>query len=658
MSSRVPHNTDLTRFYKSGAFRLAYTNALQHFSSEHAHPAKVIAEVVDNGKDAGARLIVIELSQDCIRVTDNGRGMVPWIRDEDHEEIGRFFTEIEQGIFDPRDIRDRVTRESLMSIEWMAVMAAYSGKQIIDPTMRGEKGVGIQSTRSLGEHIRIHTLPSRELAHKYWGEGQYVSDPPLLDYEFPTMKQLRSTRDVAPNIVFGDSQRRDQFKNSLGQGTKIEITKIRDGVLGLIQPDKLRKDLEVRFGNDVAQGLQIIIIDNLTKEGRREGGLRVPIKAASYSGTSVYSGIIPLSDESVQCRAEIFHSVGRNATGVKIRRKGSDVLEITDLRELDVIPLNAGNLSGFIEYPDIPGAEWDSKKTEPLMGPVRKDWVRAVKSILPEIRQKIESIESRARNAQLTEVSRQVGEAMIQALGEIEDFAPITVQTGRRPRPEPGERTGKERNPDFVQDRLIVRVENEHRQPLSGITLTMTPPHGEKVEKTTEASGQVSFGKDLWSHYPDIAEPEFTVTMVVPSGMEPLDSLTVQTATLTSSKPGQRLIFRLLTGRPGPRPFNVRQIIPIPVQDLGVIYSAKDLPYGGKVYIDMDMGEYGTAARENNLDRIAELTALYVACALTEIAYNHEQQFTVDAPEQLMKAAELAGKAIGVFRERFGRRRK
>lgn len=647
------------RFYETAGYVFMYGNAVTRFSNEHANAIDTFKEAEDNSVDSHARTVVHVITPTMIQFIDDGEGMVPFMSDQAHETIAQFFEDIDNKRVN-YEVKKRIADQDKKSLEWLAALTAFSWKTEKSKEMRGQFAIGIQTYRILGNQVVIRSRPSRELAKAYWGRGPEVTNPPVYEYRFPTVEDIEKY-DIRVEITKLDTPLLDHTGHELEHGTVVEITDLKDGVLQSLRPSYLTRQLQERFGADVGKGIRIGLLDCYSEVGRKKKqGSLTWFEPARFKGRLIFNETLSLPSGGTFKVELYFAPNSKSENKVQIRRVGAPVGEINSLTEFSKSksPFTTGLLAGYVEFPARDDAIWDSQKKIPLVGKVRQEWQRVIwDEVVPIVLDKIEELENQSQNAKLMEISQQVADAMKEVIQVMDDLPPITIQRGKQPsKTEKPEKPGSKHDLHYVEHRLLIEVKDEHNLPVPGVDVFVYY-EGELVRRNvTKSSGLVSVGKDLHQDE-DFPSGRFVIGITVPDGMESYDGMVEQDVVLNDAYPGRRVLFRVRTGRPGPQPVNIVDIRARFVKDLGEIYSASKFRMSGVIEIDEEMGDYAEALRDDDWDRIAELTSLYLAHGIIEALFN-ASAFPEPAPIQLKRAADMSAKALGVIRQRSNRKGK
>ncbi|MFH0823526.1 MAG: ATP-binding protein [Pseudomonadota bacterium] len=579
-----------------------------------------LAEYVENGLDAGANEISIILEPNRILITDNGHGMVPGMLPDDKAFFTMFLQDIEEGTYTGYDIRTLLNKVSLMSMEWMMQNIAFSAK-LPQEGKRGLWGVGTQAFRQIADKATWYSRPSASLAKAFWGIDRRAVRIPVLELTPPTAEQLQR-RDLGYTIKETEVPLLNHRGTAMISGTKVEICQLKPGIEANLRPAMLAEQLRASFGEEIrGRHLTLTIVDRVTEEGRRtKNGKEILVEPSVYRGILIVQETMRVSVAGVTLpfEAELFFDPRGRDSKPMLRRGSRDVRPLVDLEEFNRSPWNAGNLTGFVTFPQTQdeSAVWSADKTTPLAGPTRNHWQKTVWQLAQKIEEAIAEIDARARDRHVTEQASRVVGALMEAVKKVDtfqDLLPFGVpERPRKVRKSAGRRT--------MEKRTIATVLNEHNRGVDGITIQLISAGHVVAEKVTGASGAVSFGRQEHGHY--------RLQIVPPKKgqvMEPRDYI----FTLGSNMPGIRCVFHIHLGVPKPeqRKLSRISIWTHALDDPDRPYDASRLPIVGIVDINSEYEPVRRAIEGRDDETLDVLMALYTALAITEYCLQGDPGF-------------------------------
>lgn len=615
-------------------FKFYYARFLEQLSNIQESPNAIIGELVDNSVDAKATRVWVVLEPDSIVVADNGLGMNPRMRPADMEILRRFWDDIEQKRVDPEfDIRTLISDYSKRSLEWMAVCVAFSGK-IPQPgqKIRGVRALGVQASRMVASQLEWRARPSRKIS-----EGE---TPEVHSLVLPSLDDLRRYR-IDSTIARVQEPLRAPTNKELDSGTVATLSKLRTGMSASLRPNALVEHLKTRFGADIKAGLELLVVDRISEDGRKSGGITITVPAPVYKGYPILQRVLSLRGGKASIEVDLWYDPEGKNQQVMLRRMGNNVRPISELREFQQGIFFSGKVSGHIEYVDLPEREapWDTLKKTPLEGPIRNQWQHAIWNAVPDAEEKIKEIDARARNEKSIRAAKVVADATLEAMQELDQYKDLAMVPPKRKRPEPP----KPPKPPKPEERVVVTVFDEHNHGVSGVTIELYTQGQLAATRETGTTGQITFGKLDFGRY--------TVRMIVPEGMTPADEIQEYKFNLGPNQLGIRAIFRLRTGRPKPEDMRIGRITVYthPLSDPGQPYQ-ESLSVG-LVQINTEHEAYRDAYEADDAEILNTLMAEYVASAVTEYGLKGEP-----ASVQLQSASALFAKALSHLRPRSRRR--
>lgn len=590
--------------------------AMRFVGTHYPSPNHTFAELADNGRDAGAKVLYILLEPTRYVVYDNGHGMVPWIPPEDRE-ILELYRQGDENF----DVRTVLNELALKSVEWMVTNIALSSKlQVVGSKSRGVFGIGFQSWRQIANNVVLRTRPNKDLARAYYGED--VRRIPTIILYPPTNDKLFShDSDRLNNRIIDDSYEPllDPFGQVLESGTVIEMTEIREGLD--LRPSALAQTLKSRFGEDIRRRtLSITIIDRISEESRKfSGGLRILVEPVKYEGSLILqkTGYLPNGESPFV--SEIYYKPGAKGLRPKIRRLGGDVGPITSVA--DTHPFNSGLLDGYIETPEVSDSrlQWNSDKTMPMPGtPAYNQWLKFVNRLAEELNEKLQEIHEKERQESHDKATLKVQETFVQAMSRNPIYKGLTAVS--KPRADRSKGKRKKKTTRIPEARTFASVINEHNDPVAGVALLLVRSKTLLDQRITGISGTVTFGK---------LEPgRYTVKIgQFPEGMEVLEETFQHGFEISINQPRVHVYFRLKTGQaPKPKRNKTPGLVlwPHDLQDPGVPYSYERLKEYGLLELNTEYSPYERVRNLQDTEGQMRIEALIVASALAEYTFPKE----------------------------------
>lgn len=508
-------------------------------------PVRAIFEYVDNSRDAKATRVVIVLDPEAVDIYDNGSGMVPDMTDEEYDFLQAYKEDIqEDGI--KYDVRDLIPGSGGSSFTWCMECIGYSKKQpTTEDEVTGMRGIGMLAFRVIGNKPVWRSKPSRRLAEQYYGaDSLEAKDPPIGILIAPTAKALDTGRGEYDNLTI-DRVRifKDPFGVTYDSGTHIRITELVDGVERNLRPQILTEELKKRYGADIRLGkLSITIIDRMTVQGKKTpGGLVIEVPPIDYKGIKIFDGKGVVND--VEFKAQLFYDPsGRNGY-VAFQRRGLDDTEsvTVHLPELSFDPLNTGKVSGFIQLPELPEAVFPltATKMAPVASRAADAYVKVIQDWKTHLLAEIEKIDSKSRDQSTKDAMKNLSETASKAASQIpvlRNILGMLVMTR-----EGKSRAGTIRGSGESND-ITVDVFDEYGRPLPGIKVFCVMPGGLTLPGETGQGGGYNFGK--------LVPGRKVIKVELPQGMKFLDGISEYTANTTEDSPGNRSVFKIVTGKP------------------------------------------------------------------------------------------------------------
>lgn len=586
---------------------------LQILGTIYGSLAEMIAQYIENGRDANASKIWVVLDKDEIVVTDNGHGMLPDMLGDDRQLLDLYLEDLSDPDKRKRqsnfDIRQELSRPSLSSLVFMVEYAAFSPKlQEAGSRIRGAKGIGAIAFRQFGDEAVWTTRPNSELATAFWGEEAVKKPVPTIELRAPTNEQL-GWGDTTNTIEYPVSPLKDPYGNELESGTTITICSLKEGVIEGLKPSVIVDYLSGRFGSDIRLGeLQLIIIDKVSSSRPIETMVKPPtyegvllIKTTGYlrGGHHPYEIVIYFNPKEKNHYPEL-HRFGSKVPG-----------NITNIEQLNCFPWNSGQLGGWIEFPPISDTEapWDGEKKKPLHSPTFKKWLETVEKIGNEVISRIEEINERSRIQRTEQISLMVEQSVTQAIRNIDAFRDFSVVTPYSKRDRKPSKAKSRKHEDL---RTFVSVHNENYHPVPGVVIELVKSGAVIESKMTGLTGTIAYGI--------LDEGRYSVRIAsIPPGTT-IDGDKQETFNIGPNLRKVHVHFRLFTGEPKPEEKKKIPAITIRRHDLddpGVAYDITRM-HLGIVTINSAGYEYRAALDSRDEAKQIRLECLYVASAITE----------------------------------------
>lgn len=540
MTSPTPGNNRRRRadIHKEGLYKL--------LGDLVKRPVKAIFEYVDNSRDAKATRVVIVLDPSAVEIYDDGTGMVPDMTDEEYDFLQAYKEDIqEDGI--SYDVRDLIPGSGGSSFTWCMECIGYSKKQpTTEDELTGMRGIGMLAFRVIGNKPVWRSKPSRRLAEQYYGASSLeAKDPPIGILIAPTAKALDTGRGEYDNTTIDRTRIfKDPFGVTYDSGTHIRITELVDGVERNLRPQMLMEELKKRYGADIRLGkLSITIIDRMTVQGKKsKDGIVIKVPPIDYKGHKIFDGSGTVN--GVEFKAQLFYDPsGRNGY-VAFQRRGLDDTEsvTVHLPELSFDPLNTGKVSGFIQLPELPESVFPliATKMAPVASRAAETYVRVIRDWKTHLLDEIEKIDSKSRDQSTKDAMKNLSETASKAASQIPVLRNIlgTLVVTREGK---GGKGGIVRGSGESSD-ITVEVFDEYGRPLPDIKVFCIMPGGFPIPGETGQGGGYNFGK--------LVPGRKVIKAVLPEGMKFLDGISEYTANTTEESPGNRSVFKIVTGRP------------------------------------------------------------------------------------------------------------
>lgn len=630
----------------TGTMRVVTPMALQAMGTLYRYNTEVIEQYVENGYDASASQVIVSLEQNRIRIFDDGHGLVPKMSQEDYDTLQAYKADIDGQKLSwdvPLEVLfpELIDSPSLRSFQWMMECYGLSSKRLSsEPRARGTKGIGTLSFQQIANRAVWYSRPSVDLAFGYWNDRDIAQNPPTHVLRSATAEELR--RHIISYEVDVANPLKDPFGREVQSGTLVELTELREGIERSLRPAQVIRSLQERFGNDIrSERLKILVVDKVTDEGVKAGGLVEEVPPAIYPGSLILKREAALRGGRGPFEVEVYYDPFSRSLHPKLLRKGSEVCSIVALPDFNKHPWNIGKLSGVISYPDLPDTEapWDATKSLPLAGPVYNQWQRRVWEMVEDIEREIEKINEALKMSQLEEFSTILGTETVEAMSEIPAFRNIIVKIPRKS-------TGV-RRPPKPETRIVATVLNEHDDGVSDVKINLNSASNDELirEAITKRTGVVSLGRHPYGRYR-------LWVAGLPEGVK-IEGMDAYLFNLNVNMPGIKEIFRLITGEP-------KRLRPRPISKITPFFH--DWPNIDEPYIQrleygvVEFNTEGTELREvlnrGDLETRAILCAQYMASAIAEFRAAEDE----DNADTLQNASRLFGVLLRRISTRVRRR--
>lgn len=493
----------------------------------------------ENSLDAEATQVVFEIDvpNDQIIVTDNGVGVVGYMKPDDRE-MG------DEWMHGPREVEweviaARMSPSSRQSFECLMRYIARSRKPQ-DGKQKGKMGIGALSHLQVADDCVIYSLPSEELQRD---AGIRLQPGECFVLHPPTREQLEANQLGHPPIVRVQRELKAVGMRNITHGTQLVITRLHEGVARSLDPKELAIFLGTRFGGDIRdKGVRIIVYDRTTPEGRKHpGGIPIEVKPPEYRGNCIIDEELKTTHGKQKFRVQLYYSTHHKGNrSPMLRRAGSDFQQLGQLSErlFKGFPWTA--LEGYVEVtPDMPLTANKSALIQSSRGYLH--WINRLKELTAELEEKIEEIEKKARSRSAGRLGKEIAEAALAAMSQVEVFAKQEIGILPREKKNPSGKRTKKRVLQ-VRKHVEVAVLDENDEPVADNVIQLL--RGDRLidTKTTGASGYVDFGR----------QPLGLGYRVVLAKTAPCcvaDGKTEHGFDLKPDEPGHRHVFNVKTGR-------------------------------------------------------------------------------------------------------------
>lgn len=601
----------------------------------------VAEEAIDNGVDAEATTIWHVIEPGRMMIIDNGHGMLSTMLAADADLLQELWQKKLSGELPADfDVRSQISPASRRSLQWMQESIGFSAKLPDERDTLGTKGLGgTVSWRSVARRAVWTTRPNDELAAAM---PDLASPTPVWRMEPPTAEQLArgdldySIVEVSPNAL------QNPYGGVLASGTAVEIMDLDPEAERGLRPMAFAEAYRMRYGGFVRAGrITIIIVDRVTEEGRRTpNGREILVQPSQYRGAVILETEIRVGKYTA--RIELFYDPKGRGTYPFLRRQGIDLKTTMAVlvSELPLLrgPLISGKLSGFVAFPNAPDTEapWTTDKLKPLDSPLRSQWERAVASLIPDLEAAMEAMDEKVRSRQMETVTKQVTDAALEAIGDLEAYQGILPNLVRN-RTSGKSKSKKKRQPRPL-DKVIAVVRNEHNMGVAGAILELHRGITCVNRLVTGPGGVISFGKQPPGRY--------RMKLTPPNGAKVRAGEDTFVFNLSPNQPGCRIPFHVVTGEPAPqRPGRLPklELWLHPWENVGEPFRADRLARYGQVEINEQHDAIAEAYRRSDEERVATLTALYTSMALAGHAFHGTPTSVVNA-----QAASLFNRMLDI----------
>ncbi len=600
--------------------------SMLHHGALYDSPIDAAAELVENEIDAGADRVWVITEPGKLIVVGNGHGLVPSLMPDDNLLFDMLLEDIKKGVPSAHSLSlaDEIKHElSWKSFKMMMQSAAYSFKRHKPrKRVRGTKGLGILGFTSIGNRAVWYTRATVDMAEEFWGRKFHPWEVPTCLLVAPTAEML-AVNDRKYTIEEVDVVLRDpETGKELRSGTQVEVVEFKDRVEAALRPWLLRDAFSSRFSEDIRiDRLRLVIVDRVSEEGRKtKTGRIIPVEATKYRGVNIIPHrTLRLYGTDITFEVDLYLEVEvkRGQHQLDLRRAGSRVNDLTSLPQFNSPPWT--ELNGFVSAPDLPDTvfPWNSRKSAPQPSEILDLLVDELKKLEPEIKKASEEIRRRQNDEQIHKVGEDVGNAITEAMGEMDIFRDALLVPG------PGEtrketRRRKEKGVivdppiDPLSDRVIIRAIDEWGQPVMGVRIFL---EGEPV-RVTQEGGRITYGKKPHGKY------VVSVTVPPPFKVSGRNSITFY---LSPLDPGHRATFYIETGlpkrTPSPEEVHLHPSIRVrisPLDDPDKPYSVDEMDLGW-VIVNQEAEALAAAIAARDIEQQRDLVMLSAAMAVTEV---------------------------------------
>ena len=358
----------------------------------------------------------------------------------------------------------------------------------------------------------------------------------------------------------------------------------------------------------------------MTNEGRKKhGGIEYEIQPPSYSGIPLLSETRGLRGGRGVFGIELYYDSESKDNSIVLRRRGNDGVPITAVPGLNIAPFNSGNLSGYIEFPNVTNdiTTWSTKKDLPNEGPLKAQWVEILYDVAQVAQGKIAEIAARQTDVAIRKVAVTFERMTMEAIAEDDLFSGTLEKNSHRKVP-----SGKKRGPresDEPHRRTEGVVRNEHNSPVKDVLLALYEFRGPGVPGRrlsyyhTGLTGTVNFGElPVGQYIMQVAQ--------LPPG-HTLRTQNDQPFRISSVDPKRRIVFLVDNGAAPTSTYRMRSIniYPHALSDPGVPYSLeKMIEPTWQLQINTEYGPYREAIDSKDELRQIVLFADMVACGVAQ----------------------------------------
>lgn len=504
-----------------------------------------LAQLVENGRDGGAQNIWIELRSDprepqasCITVTDNGCGLGGWMKEAARDALKNWLVGNRELSWE--QLLAQMTPSSRQSFELMMSSVARSTKAG-DRTMLGEMHLGSLAHYQFADQTVYYSIPNGDLQ---MDAGIHLKEGEVFLLRFPTTAQLEANQvnfGLAGPLV---KPLKDPWGKRLQHGTQVVIRQLHPGFEHTLAPGLLAEHLSNCFGEDIRQqGLEIVIFDRMTEEGRnKRGGRVIIVKPPEYRGTCLLDRVLTTVHGKHQFHAQLFYKPGGGTNlSPKIFRKTSGGRPLKDLPEefLHQSPWN--QLEGIVEAPE--GLEWSSNKDKPLQSSrTYRHWMACLRSLTDELEDLIAAADKRSRERKATRFSAEVVDAVLEAMAGNRIFGDQSI--GTLPKISHKKKSQRQKKEEQIRKRRIeATVVDQYDQAFEGAVIELWSGGKLIDQRTTGRSGYVAFCNLALNRKYKVKFASVPADCLV-------EGTTEIEKPLTPSKPGFRFLFHARVNRP------------------------------------------------------------------------------------------------------------
>lgn len=624
----------------TSSLSLEFDNAQVLLRLARIYPSTMLAflQAVENARDAvisaeseGPKYIWVVIGDDYMEVIENGHGMNPNILPDDQQIIAEHRAKILRGEL-PRNtnVTPHISDASQSSLEHWVINIGNSAKRFSTKSgdLRGVKGIGSLAWLQYARQATVYTRPEMRLAKPALGETIHERNIPTYVLEFPTLEMIEDHGDLTPRIGTTDTPLKDPWGKELPHGTRIVISRFQEGRAGSLKGvSDIVGALTRKFGLEIRDKRYTMeVVDKTTSPWKR-----TPIQPSIYLGVPLYDGTLT-AYEGVPFHGELYYQHDGKGKFPVVQRIGGEVFDLTSLVEFkDRWPWNSGMIPGHFAWPQYANDDklWDSGKgnliaeprtTNPDQDgtPERTAWVDAILALEPFLLEQIQEIKQRFATKAIEDFGTDVISAALIAMSEMPELSNLQLPKPPRQHKQKAPKVEKseEETSYSPNKRVIVRVINEYKKGIGGITITLSK--GKQVLDVLQAGsyGSVSFGEIPYGD-------GYRVRVVVPDGMESIGDHYV-IFSLNDSHPGLNAVFQLFTGAPAPQQRKVitrlRPMFEEFDDNASLPWRARFIKTVGNIEFNPLAPDLARAIREGDEEAQLDIVAGHTAAALAEAA--------------------------------------